>query len=70
MAQIAQIFKYVYCALDSPRFCHLPMQHNRNRQWLPENFQEVTLPTPANQCLQIATSYVERHTFNETKTTL
>ena len=46
------------------------MQHIQNRQWLPENLKKVTLPTPANHCFQIDASYVERHTFIETKMTL
>ena len=67
MTQMAQIFKYFYCTLHSPRIFYLPRQHSRNRQRLPEDFQKVTLPTPANQCLQFATSYMEKHTFKRNK---
>ena len=64
--------KCFYCFLGSQSFCHLPIEQSLDRQWLPEDLQEVevALPTPnqANSS-QEAASYVERQAFCKTKRT-
>ena len=35
------------------RFCHLPIYHSLDRQWLLEDLQEVALPTPSKQQLHM-----------------